>query len=88
MVETWRIAAFALAGLVLGGASFATLRINTDLYVAGDLWRSLVLHLARLALVAAGLVAAALQGAGPLLAGAGGLVASRWIAVRLWGRVE
>lgn len=79
--------AFALAGLVVGGASFAALRVNTALYVAGDVWRSLALHVGRLALIAAGLVVAARQGAGPLLAGASGLVAARWIAVRLWGRV-
>ena len=87
MLESYQLAAFALAGLALGGASFAALRLNTALYVAGHLWRSLAMHLARLTLVGAGLVAAALQGAGPLLAGAGGLVLARWIAVRLWGRV-
>lgn len=85
--ELYRTAAFALAGLVVGGASFAALRVNTALYVAGDVWRSLALHAGRLALVAAGLVVAARQGAGPLLAGAAGLVAARWVAVRLWGRV-
>lgn len=87
ILEAGRLVAFALVGLVVGGASFAALRLNTALYVAGDLWRSLALHLTRLALVGAGLLAAALQGAGPLLAGAGGLVAARWIAVRVWGRV-
>jgi F1F0 ATPase subunit 2 len=83
----YQVAAFALAGLALGAASFAALRLNTALYVAGDVWRSLALHFARLALVVAGLVLAAREGAGPLLAGAAGLVVARWIAVRLWGRV-
>ncbi|HTX50658.1 MAG TPA: ATP synthase subunit I [Caulobacteraceae bacterium] len=87
MLWACQLAGFALAGLVVGGASFATLRLNTALYVTGDLWRSLALHLARLSLVGAGLVTAALEGAGPLLAGAGGLVVARWISVRLWGRV-
>jgi hypothetical protein len=85
-IDAQQIAAFALAGLILGGASLAALRLNAALYVAGDVWRSLALHLARLALVAAGLVVAARQGAAPLLAGAGGLVAARLIAVRLVGR--
>jgi hypothetical protein len=87
MLEACQLTAFALAGLVVGGASFAALRLNTALYVTGDLWRSLVLHLARLLFVGAGLVVAARQGAGPLLAGAGGLVLARWIAVRLLGPV-
>ncbi len=82
----WQVAAFGLAGLVLGVASFAALRANTALYVAGDVWRSFCLHVTRLSLVGAGLALAASQGAAPLLAGAGGLVAARWIAVRLWGR--
>jgi hypothetical protein len=84
---TWQIGAFALAGLALGGLSFAALRLNTELYVAGGLWRSLILHVARLGALAAGLVLAAQQGAGPLLAGAGGLVLARWIAVRALGKV-
>jgi hypothetical protein len=88
MLEAFQLAAFAIAGLLLGGASFAALRLNTALYLSGGVWRSLALHLARIALVALGLVVVARQGgAGPLLAGAAGLVMARWVAVRLWGRV-
>lgn len=87
MFDAHQTVAFSLAGLVLGGASFAALRVNTALYVAGAMWPSLTLHAARLGIVAAGLVVAARQGASPLLAGAAGLVVARWIAVRLWGRV-
>lgn len=82
-----RLAAFGLAGLVLGGASLASLRLNTWLYVEGGVWRPIGLHLARLTVLAGALVWAAHQGAGPLLAGAAGLVLARPIAVRTLGRV-
>ncbi len=78
-------AAFALAGLLLGGASFAALCVSMTLYVTDEVWRPLTAHFSRLALMAAGLTVAARQGAGPLLAIGGGLVVARWIAVRLWG---
>ena len=81
-----RLAAFVLAGLVLGGASMASLRLNTEFYVRGEVWRPVGLHLARLSILASILVCAALQGAGPLLAVAAGLVLARPIAVRLLGR--
>ena len=83
-----RLAAFATAGFALGGASFASLRLTTSLYVEGGLWRPIALHLARLAIVAGALVLTALQGAGPLLAVAGGLTLARPIAVRLLGRAS
>lgn len=83
-----RLAAFGLAGLVLGGASMASLRLNTDLYVGGSLWRPIGLHFARLSIVAGVLVWTAFQGAGPLLAAAGGLVLARPIAVRMLGRAD
>jgi len=84
--EGERLAAFAMAGLVLGAASFASLRLNASLYVAGGLWRPILLHLARLAVIAGALVWTAFQGAGPLLAAAAGLTLARPIAVRMLGR--
>ncbi len=84
--EIERLAAFAMAGFVLGGASFASLRLNTSLYVGGGLWRPIALHVARLAVIAGALVWTALQGAGPLLAAAAGLTLARPIAVRLLGK--
>jgi hypothetical protein len=82
-----RLARFGLAGLVLGGASMATLRLNTNLYLGGGLWRSIGLHVARLSMLASVLAWTAFQGAGPLIAGAAGLVLARPIAVRMLGRV-
>ena len=66
----------------------ASLRLNTDLYVSGGLWRPIGLHFARLAIMAGVLVWTAFQGAGPLLAVAGGLVLARPIAVRMLGRAR
>ncbi|HXQ47916.1 MAG TPA: ATP synthase subunit I [Caulobacteraceae bacterium] len=83
-----RLAAFGLAGLILGGASMASLRLNTDLYVRGRLWRPIGLHFLRLSIMAGVLVWTAFQGAGPLLAVAGGLVLARPIAVRMLGRAS
>lgn len=80
------LGAYALAGLVLGAASFASLKLTTDLYVAGPLWRPIALHVVRLSVLTAVMVLAALQGAGPLLALAAGVVIARPIAVRLLGR--
>lgn len=78
-----RLAAFALAGLVLGGASLAVLRLNVSLYVRGGLWRPIASHLARLAVLGAILIWTARQGPGPLLAVAAGLVLARPIALRV-----
>jgi hypothetical protein len=86
--EFEKLVAFGLAGLVVGGASLASLRLNTDLYVGGGLWRPVGLHLARLAMLAAAMVWAAHQGAGPLLAGAAGLMLARPIAMRSLGRTR
>jgi hypothetical protein len=84
--EIGRLAAFGLAGLILGGASMASLKLNTDLYVRGGLWRPIGLHVARLAVIAGVLVWSAFQGAGPLFAVAGGLVLARPLVVRMLGR--
>jgi hypothetical protein len=86
--EFERLAVFGLAGLALGGASLASLRLNTTLYLAGGLWRPIGLHLARLAIVVGALVWTACQGAGPLLAVAAGLVLARPIALRALGRAR
>jgi hypothetical protein len=82
-----RLASYGLAGLVLGAASMASLRLNTDLYVRGGVWRPIGLHFLRLSIVAGALVWTAFQGVGPLLAVTGGLVLARPIAVRTLGRV-
>jgi hypothetical protein len=79
--EIARIAGFALAGLVLGAASFATLRLNAALYLGAAPWRSAALHVLRLAGLGALLVWTARQGAGPLLALAAGLTAARLLVV-------
>jgi hypothetical protein len=84
--EIERLMVFGLAGLVLGGASLATLRLNADLYVGGDLWRPIGLHLTRLAVLAGALVWTAHHGAGPLIAAAAGLVLARPIALRMLRR--
>jgi len=84
--EIERLAAFAAAGFVLGGASLTSLRLTTALYVSGGVLRPIALHVARMALIATALIWTALQGAGPLLAAATGLTVARLIAVRLLGR--
>jgi hypothetical protein len=81
-----RLAGFGLAGLALGGASLAALRLNVSAYLGGAPWRSAAAHLARMAILIAILAWAARQGGGPLLALAGGLVTARPLATRLWGR--
>jgi len=83
-----RLLIFALAGFALGGASYATLKLNTVLYLSGDRWRSAVLHFFRLALLVAILVWAARQGAGPLLAMAAGLVVARPVVVPILARLK
>lgn len=81
-----RLAAFFAAGLALGAASFLLLRKNASLYVEGAVWRSAAIHFGRLGAMAALLVLAALQGAGPLLACAFGVVLARIVVVRRLGR--
>ncbi len=63
--EIDHLIAFGLAGLLLGGASLAALRLNASLYLGGGLWWPIGLHLARLAIVAGALVWMAQQGASP-----------------------
>ena len=85
-IDTVRLAAFSLAGLILGAASLAVLKWNVAQYLNGSPWRPLAAHLLRLAVIAGVLVWAARQGAGPLLCLAAGLVIARPIAVRVLGR--
>ncbi|MBB3892965.1 hypothetical protein GGQ61_003703 [Phenylobacterium haematophilum] len=85
--EIGRLAIFGVAGLALGGASLASLRFNTRLYMSGDLWRPIGLHIVRLAVLAAVLIWAAHAGAGPLIAIAAGLVLARPLTLRLLARV-
>jgi F1F0 ATPase subunit 2 len=73
---------FAL-GFCLGLLHFASLRRFSERLLSGGPVRlAVALHLARLALIVALLVGLATQGAGPLLAGALGLVAAREAILR------
>ena len=76
--------AFGSAGLVLGLAHFAALRANVRLYAAGgSLWQPVALNLARLTATAGAFLAAAVfGGALPTLAGLGGFLLARAVAVR------
>ena len=84
--EIDRLAVFGAAGLALGAASLAALWLNTNLYVSGDLWRPVGLHVVRLGVVAAALVWTAHQGVGPLIAVAAGLALARPLTMRLLAR--
>ena len=76
-------AAGLIVGLVGGTAHFVLLRWNTDLYLRPHgLGRAIALQGLRLALLAVVLVALARQGALPLLLGALGVLAARWIVLR------
>ena len=78
------LASYAVLGLALGAVSFAGLRWNTQLYLSGEgqiPWRPILLHMARLGLLGAVLVWAALQGAWPLLSVFGGLLVARPIVM-------
>ena len=76
-------AAGLIVGLVGGTAHFVLLRWNTDLYLRPrGLGRAIALQGLRLALLAAVLVLLARQGALPLLLGALGVLAARWIVLR------
>ena len=73
---------FAL-GLGVGSVHFASLGRVTRLFMgAGPVWQALGLQLARLAALAALLVALALIDAGALLAGLVGVIAAREIVLR------
>lgn len=85
-MDTVRLVAFGLAGLILGGASLIVLKWNVAQYLHGNAWLPLAAHLVRLAVIAGVLVWAARQGASPLLCLAAGLVIARPIAVRVLGR--
>lgn len=83
--------ALSLLGLMLGFAAglahFATLRKVTALYLTGGApGRALALQLARLVLLTALLAGLALLGAGPLLAGALGVVLARAVILRRAGK--
>jgi hypothetical protein len=82
-------AAFAGAGLALGFAHFAALRVNVWLYTTpGAIWRPIALNLARLALTGGVLgVAAIFGGALPALAALIGFVLARAMVLRTaWSR--
>ena len=82
----WFPAVAALGvGLALGLAFFASLRRNVQFYTDGRPLAGVVLHLLRVLLVAAVLVAAVQFGAVPLLACALGFLIGRHLVLR---RVE
>jgi F1F0 ATPase subunit 2 len=71
------------AGILLGLAYFACLRLTAEQFAAGAGWaQPFLLTLARLAGAAAALALAARWGALPLLAGFAGFLLSRGIALR------
>lgn len=78
------LALWLAGGVVLGLAYFALIRRSAALIVAprGGSWLALGLGLARLGVLAAVLGLAAMQGAGPLLAVALGVMAGRLAVMR------
>jgi len=77
---------FAAAGLAAGLAHFHMVALTARAVTAGNLARSLAATAGRFALTGPVLVVAALQGAGPLLAAAAGLLAGRRLVMRREGR--
>lgn len=77
----------AAAGLLAGGLFFLAMRRNAEMYLSGGpAWRPAVLHLARLLLLGALLVAAVRAGGGAGLLGVfSGFLAARGVALRAWG---
>jgi hypothetical protein len=80
-----RIAFSVVAGLTLGAGFFSLLHLNLRLYGARRWPLAMVLHLARWALLAAALVAAAGAGAVPLLSMTAGILVARAL---VFGRVR
>lgn len=77
------VLALAAGGLLFGLVYFRLLRINTHLWLGGPgPAAALLLHLARVAAAGGLFLAAATQGAAPLLACFGGFLAARLIATR------
>jgi F1F0 ATPase subunit 2 len=75
-------------GLVAGGAYFASLWWNTQLYLAGGrALLAIALQVARFALLLGAMAALAFLGALPLLMGAVGLLIARTLVVRRLGRM-
>ncbi len=71
-----------LLGLLGGGAQFALLRWNTDLYLRGGAFgRAIGLQVLRLGLLGVVLTALAWHGAVPLLAGALGVQLARGLVL-------
>lgn len=90
MVATPQVAtilAMALAGLAFGLVYFAALRRTITLFSTGRGWLAPVaLTLGRLAAMAVLLALAARLGAAPLLAAFAGVLAARFIALRMTRR--
>lgn len=81
------IALGLIAGVLAGGVFYATLWWNVRAWAeGGSPVRVLVVQLARLAIVAAVLVAVARLGALPLLAALLGIIATRLVATRFVAR--
>lgn len=78
-----------VAGLVLGAIHFASLRLNTDLFVEGGrAWLAALLLVGRFALLLVVLAALALLGALPLLCAALGLLVARSLIIKRMGGVS
>ncbi len=87
MIILAEAAAGAVAGLLAGGLFFLAMRRNAELYLSGGpSWRPAMLHLIRLLLLGALLVAAVRVGGGAALLGTfAGILAARAAALRAWG---
>ncbi|GGJ33280.1 N-ATPase subunit AtpR [Neoroseomonas lacus] len=86
MIMLAEATAAAAAGLLAGGLFFLAMRHNAEMYLSGGpAWRPAVLHLARLLLLGALLVAAVRVAGGAGLLGAfAGFLAARSLALRAW----
>jgi F1F0 ATPase subunit 2 len=85
MVE--QVGLWTCLGALMGGLSFAALRGNVGLYLAGGpVWKPIGLHLLRLTIALGGFVMIAPAGALALLSALAGFLIARTIAVRIGGR--
>ncbi len=75
-------------GLALGALHFASLRLNTDLFVnGGRAWLAALLLVGRFALLLVVLAGLAMLGALPLLCGGLGLLVARAVIIKRMGGV-
>lgn len=79
---TCTLLAALAGGAALGYAHFASLHRISDDYLGGRVARAIVIHALRLSVMAAALIVLARLGAAHLLAGALGVMASRFVVMR------